>query len=302
MKTCKNLIKAVLSVMISLFVLSGCKEPSQTIELTRKTTASTITASTTTGLPTTTLTTTALTTTAATITSAADAIIIENDVGLFIESFTGDVAVTGESGDKQITAKLRLLDGEIITVGGDSSATLVYKGNEISETNYIVLSENSQAVVSGKWNGSGEEEIFLNHGTAICNLAGESKGKINIRTSNALIYVDKTVTIVSNYQSENNTYTDVFDFMGNSKLALYDETEQQVNEVELLLETRRASIVTSDRGPYFEYLNVEFSLSVLTANDLRHLIMIAQTVDSFPYSLNDLKTALENAQSAKNLS
>jgi hypothetical protein len=218
--------------------------------------------------------------------------------GLYVENITGSVSVTGESGNGPVSSELKLTDRDIITVGDASSATLVYKGKDNSESNYIILSANTQAVVSGKWNGSGEGEIFLNRGTAICNLAGESKGKINIRTSNAMAYVEKTVTIVSNYQSENNTYTDVFDFMGNSKLALYDETGHQVNDIELLLETRAASIVTSDRGPFFEYLNLEFSLSVLTANDLRHLITIAQTVDSFPYSLNDLTTALENAPDA----
>jgi hypothetical protein len=215
--------------------------------------------------------------------------------GLYIENITGSVSVTGESGNGPVSSELKLTDRDIITVGDGSSATLVYKGKDNSESNYIILSANTQAVVSGKWSGSGEGEIFLNRGTAICNLAGESKGKINIRTSNAMVYAEKTVTIVSNYQNESNTYTDVFDFMGNSKLALYDETGHQVNEVELLLETRAASIVTSDRGPFFEYLNLEFSLSVLTANDLRHLITIAQTVENFPYSLNDLTTALENA-------
>jgi hypothetical protein len=219
--------------------------------------------------------------------------------GLYVENITGSVSVTGESGNGPISAELKLTDRDIITVGGDSSATLVYKGKDNSENNYIILGANTQAVVSGKWNGSGEGEIFLNRGTAICNLAGESKGKINIRTSNAMVYAEKTVTIVSNYQNESNTYTDVFDFMGNSRLALYDETGHQVNEVELLLETRAASIVTSDRGPFFEYLNLEFSLSVLTANDLRHLITIAQTIEgTFPYSLNDLTTALENAPDA----
>jgi hypothetical protein len=215
--------------------------------------------------------------------------------GLYVENIQGSVSVTGESGNGPVSAELKLSDRDIITVGGDSSATLVYKGKDNSENNYIILGSNTQAVISGKLNGSGEGEIFLNRGTAVCNLAGESKGKINIRTSNAMAYVENTVTIVSNYQSDGNTYTDVFDFMGNSKLALYDEAGHQVNDVELLLETRAASIVTSDRGPFFEYLNQEFSLSVLTATELRHLITIAQTVEDFPYSLNEITTALDNA-------
>jgi hypothetical protein len=216
--------------------------------------------------------------------------------GLYIENISGGVSVTGQSGDSPATADLKLSDRDIITVSDGSSATLVYKGKDNSEKNYIILGSNSQAVISGKFSGSGEGEIFLNRGTAVCNLAGESKGKVNIRTSNAMAYVEKTVTIVSNYQNDGNTYTDVFDFMGNSKLALYDESGHQVNEVELLLETRAASIVTSDRGPFFEYLNQEFSLSVLTANDLRHIITIAQTVDGvFPYTLEELSNALESA-------
>jgi hypothetical protein len=215
--------------------------------------------------------------------------------GLYLENIQGSVSVTGESGNGPATAELRLSDRDILTVGDGSSATLVYKGKDNSEKNYIVIGANSQAVIGGKFSGSGEGEILLNRGTAVCNLAGESKGKINIRTSNSMAYVENTVTIVSKYQSDGNTYTDEFDFMGNSKLALYDEAGNQVNNVELLLETRAASIVTSEKGPFFEYLNQEFSLSVLSASDLRTIINIAQTVDDFPYSLEDLTAALDNA-------
>ncbi|MDR0992752.1 MAG: InlB B-repeat-containing protein [Ruminococcus sp.] len=218
--------------------------------------------------------------------------------GLYVENIQGSVSVTGESGDGPASAELRLSDRDIITVLEDSSCTLVYKGKDNDEKNYIILGANSQAVVSGKFSGTSAGELFLNRGTAVCNLAGESKGTIAIRTSNAMAYVQNTVSIVSNYQSDSKYYTDIFDFMGNSKLALYDESGNQVNDLELLLEKRAASIVTADRGPFFDYLNQEFSLSVLSANELRHIITIAQTIGTdFPYSVTDLAAALESAPS-----
>jgi hypothetical protein len=216
--------------------------------------------------------------------------------GLYVENIQGSVSVTGESGNGPVSAELKLSDRDIITVLEDSSCTLVYKGKDNDEKNYIILGANSQAVVSGKFSGSSAGEIFLNRGTAVCNLVGESKGSIAIQTSNAMAYVQNTVSIVSNYQNDSKKYTDIFDFMGNSKLALYDESGNQVNDIELLLEKRAASIVTADRGPYFDYLNGEFSLRVLSANDLRHIITIAQTIGTdFPYDIADLAAALDSA-------
>jgi hypothetical protein len=220
--------------------------------------------------------------------------------GVYVSGVTGSVSVSDNDGNAVESADLYLKQGDIITVGPSSSCTITYKGKDNSEDNYIVLGSNTQVIVNSKFSGGDSGELFLNRGTIITNLVGESKGEINIRTANSMVYVQKTVSKVSFYEKDNKTYTDIVDFMGNSKLQLYDLSGITAGDIEPLLEKRAACIITGDEGPFFEYLNQEFSLSVLTAEDLKSIITVAQLEgELFPYSVDVLRESYTAAM--KNL-
>jgi hypothetical protein len=220
--------------------------------------------------------------------------------GIYVSGVTGSVSVSDDNGAAIDSADLYLKQGDIITVGPNSSCTITYKGRDNSEDNYIVLGSNTQIIVNSKFSGGNSGELFLNRGNIITNLVGESKGEVNIRTANAMVYVQKTVSKVSFYEQDNKTYTDIVDFMGNSKLQLYDLSGNVAGDIEPLLEKRAACIITGDEGPFFEYLNQEFSLSVLSAEDLKSIITIAQLEgELFPYTVDVLREAYTAA--SKNL-
>jgi hypothetical protein len=215
-----------------------------------------------------------------------------NASGIYVSGVTGSVNISGDSDQTPASAELTLKQGDIVTVGPNSSCTITYKGKDNSEENYIVLGSNTQLIVNSKFTGSNSGELFLNRGSLIANLSGESKGEVNIRTANAMVYVQKTVSKVAYYDKDSKTYTDIINFRGNPKIQLYDQSGNPVNEMEPLLEKHTGCVVTGDAGPSFEYLNVEFSLSVLTAEDLKSITTIALTQGAdFPYEMDVLREA-----------
>jgi uncharacterized protein YqfB (UPF0267 family) len=220
--------------------------------------------------------------------------------GIYVSGVTGSVSVSDNDGNAIESADLYLKQGDIITVGPNSSCTITYKGKNNSEENYIVLGSNTQVIVNSKFSGGDSGELFLNRGNIITNLVGKSKGEINIRTANSMVYVQNTVSKVSSYEKDNRTYTDVVDFMSTSMVELYDLSGNADGKTEPLLEKRAACIITGDEGPYFEYLNQDFSLSILSAEDLKSIITIAQLEgELFPYSVDVLREAYTAA--SKNL-
>jgi hypothetical protein len=218
--------------------------------------------------------------------------------GIYVSDVRGSVTISDDKGDTPVSAELILSQGDIITVGPDSSCTVTYKGKNNAEENYLIIGSNTQVIVNSKFTGSNAGELFLNRGSIIGNLLGESKGEVSIRTANAMVYVQKTVTKVMYYTKDDRTYTDIVDFMGNSKIQQYDVSGNPFNQIEPLLENYAASVVSGDEGPSFEYLNTEFSLSVLTAEDLKTLAVIAQSVQGFPYSAETLSAAFAAASTS----
>ncbi|MDR0942949.1 MAG: InlB B-repeat-containing protein [Ruminococcus sp.] len=215
-----------------------------------------------------------------------------NPSGIYVSNVIGSVSIADNKGGGNASADLMLAQGDIITVGPDSSCTITYRGRDNSEENYIVVDSNSQIIVNSKFSGNNSGELFLNRGTVITNLVGDSKGEVSIRTANAMVYVQKTVSKVAYYEKDGRSYTDIVDFMGNSTLQLYDVSGNTFGSLEPLLEKRAALIITGDDIPYFEYLNLEFSLSVLTASDLKSIITVAQLEgELFPYPIDILREA-----------
>ncbi len=113
--------------------------------------------------------------------------------GLYISSASGSVSVTNSDSVTSSASGDMLKNGDIVTLGADSSCILTYKGKKNSEKNYIVLCSDSQVVVSGEFNGKENGELFLRSGSVIGNFADEDRCSINIRTADSMISTDKSV-------------------------------------------------------------------------------------------------------------
>ena len=213
--------------------------------------------------------------------------------GLYISSAYGTVSVTTADNTTAYTAGTQLNEGDIITVGANSSCTLAYKGKKNSENNYIVLGAESQAVVMDEFVGKDDNELFLRSGTAIANFADEDKSSVIIRTADSSITTAKSVAKISYYTNEFMSYTDLYTFMGTTKVQLYDSIGNPVNNPEMQIEKKWGRIV-SENGPSFEALNLDIDLNELSAFDLKTLITIANIVgDSFPYTPAELKAVYD---------
>lgn len=213
--------------------------------------------------------------------------------GLYISSAYGTVSVTTADNTTAYTTGTQLNEGDIITVGSNSSCTLAYKGKKNSEDNYIVLGAESQAVVMDKFDGKDDNELFLRSGTAIANFADEDKSSVIIRTADSSITTAKSVSKISYYTNEFMSYTDLYTFMGTTKVQLYDSIGNPVNNPEMQIEKKWGRIV-SENGPSFEALNLDIDLNELSAFDLKTLITIANIVgDSFPYTPAELKAVYD---------
>ena len=110
---------------------------------------------------------------------------ISSDAGLYITAASGSVSITNSNSDSNESAATgtALKTGDVITIGDDSSCTITYKGRKNSEDNYIILGANTQAVVSGEFNGRDDGELFIRNGSVLANCAGKSRSGIIVRTS-----------------------------------------------------------------------------------------------------------------------
>lgn len=213
--------------------------------------------------------------------------------GLYISSASGSVSVTNSDTVTNSASGDMLKNGDIITLGANSSCILTYKGKKNSDKNYIILGSDSQAVVSSDFNGKQDGELFLRSGSVIGNFADSDCFSINIRTADSMITTAESVSKISYSTNEFMSYTDLYTFMGDSSIQLYDSMGNPVNNAELQIEKKWGRIVSED-GPSFEALNLDFNLEELSASDLKNLITIAAIVgDTFPYSPDELKAAYD---------
>lgn len=213
--------------------------------------------------------------------------------GLYITSAYGSVSVTNSDVVTTPASGDALKEGDIITVGSGASCTIAYKGKKNSENNYLVIGPESQIVVSGAFDGKIDGELFLRNGTVIANFADEDHSSINIRTADSMITTKNSVSKISYYTNEFMSYTDLYTFMGNSQIQLYDTLGNAVNNAEMQIQKKWGRVV-SENGPSFEALNLEIDLNELTAFDLKTLITIATLVgEEFPYTTAELKAVYD---------
>jgi|GEM_PF-481790 len=213
--------------------------------------------------------------------------------GLHISSAYGTVNITNTDNVAASATGYQLAEGDIVTVGSNSSCTLAYKGGKNSENNYIVLGPDTQIVVMNKFDGKKDGELFLRNGTAIANFADEDHSSVIIRTADASITTANSVAKAAYYTNEFMSYTDLHTFMGSSQIQLYDSLGNAVNNAEMQIEKKWGRVV-SESGPSFEALNLEIDLNELTAFDLKTLITIANIVgDRFPYTPAELKAVYD---------
>ncbi len=220
---------------------------------------------------------------------------ISSDAGLYITAASGSVSITNSNSDSNESAATgtALKTGDVITIGDDSSCTITYKGRKNSEDNYIILGANTQAVVSGEFNGRDDGELFIRNGSVLANCAGKSRSGIIVRTSDSTITLKDSVAKVSYYTNEFSSYTELYTFMGNNVIQLYDQLGNTINSPEYQYQQTWGRII-SDEMPYFQNLNNSFDLKELTVSDLRNLITIANLIgDDFPYTVSEIKAAIE---------
>lgn len=232
---------------------------------------------------------------------AATAIILfggKTETGLYITDVKGAVSVLSSNGNSEsVSNSLALKEGDIITVNDDANCIVTYKGSKNSVNNYVLISRNSQVVVSSAFDGKNNGQLLLNNGSVICNQNDKDKAQIEVRTADALVYTANTITKVEYSTDEFASFTDVYTFMGNSKIQMYDSFGEKVNDAELLVSklTGRVTTGAETSGPMFAYLNVDFSLGDLTSYDLKVLLNIAQLVTDFPYTIQEIKDAYDNS-------
>lgn len=220
--------------------------------------------------------------------------------GLYITDASGSVSITNsDNADSNAISGEALAEGDIITSGENSSCKIVYKSKKNSDNNYMILSPDSQLVITGKTDSKSGGEIYLNRGSLLCVLPESDKTQVFVRTADSMVYPSGTVTKIAYSTDGFDAYTDVYTFMGNSKIQLYDAQGNTVNDPEFLVEKRAGRITTNDLGPEFSYLNIEFPLSDLTARDLKNLITAANLLENFPYTANELKNAYNAAPDAE---
>ena len=213
--------------------------------------------------------------------------------GLYISSASGSVSVTNADTVTSSASGDMLKKGDIVTLGANSSCVLAYKGKKNSDKNYIVLGSDSQIVVSGEFNGKDNGELFLRSGSVIGNFADNDRYSINIRTADSMITTNKSVSKISYSTNEFMSYTDLYTFMGDNSIQLYDSAGNTVNNAEIQIEKKWGRIV-SEEGPSFEALNLDFDLESLSASDLKNLITIAAIIgEEFPYTPEELKAAYD---------
>ena len=213
--------------------------------------------------------------------------------GLYITAAYGSVSVTNSDASVNAISGDALRQGDVITVGDNSYCNIAYQGKKNSEDNYIVIGPNTQVVVSGDFSGKNDSELFIKNGIIIGNCAGESKTSVIVRTSDSTITLKNSVAKIAYYTNEFISYTDLYTFMGDNTIQLYDSLGNTVNDPEIQIEKLWGRIVSED-NPSFEALNLSFDINELTVFDLKNLITIAQIVgDGFPYTVEELRAAYQ---------
>lgn len=225
----------------------------------------------------------------------------KSSAGLYITEATGTVSITSADESVQTDSSAALKEGDVITVGEDAGCKIVYRTKKNADDIYMILSENTQAVITAEPKSKDGGEILLNRGSVLCNFADLEKAQINIRTTDAKIYPSGTVSKVAWLTEDFSSYTDVYAFMGNAKIQLYDVQGNAVNTPEFLAEKLAGRVTTNDLGPVFSYLNIQFPLTDLTAKDLKNLITISQLNENFTYSTDELKAAYSNVSGSEDI-
>ena len=225
----------------------------------------------------------------------------KSSAGLYITEASGTVGITSADESVQADSSAALKEGDVITVGEGASCKIVYRTKKNADDIYMVLSENTQAVLTAEPKSKDGGELLLNRGSVICNFAELDKAQINIRTADAKIYPSGTVSKIAWLTEDFNSYTDVYAFMGNAKIQLYDVQGNAVNTPEFLAEKLAGRVTTNDLGPVFSYLNIEFPLTDLTTKDLKDLITISQLNDNFTYTTDELKAAYSNVSGGETI-
>lgn len=228
--------------------------------------------------------------------------------GLYITAANGSVSVTSSDVSVNAANGDSLKKGDIVTIGENSSCRIAYQGKNNSDDNYFVLGANSQIVISDDFKGKGESEIFLSRGTIIGNFAADDAASVVVRTTDATVTLEKAVSKISYRTNEFTSYTELYTFMGYSKIQLYDEMGEPMNKPEYQEATKWGRIISEsdmssdDAGagdekldsPRFDSLNISFDLYELTAFDLNQLLTIAALVgEDFPYKAADLRAVYE---------
>lgn len=217
-----------------------------------------------------------------------------SSAGLYITEATGTVSITSADEAVEADSSAALKEGDVITVGEGAGCKIVYRTKKNSDNIYMILSENTQAVLTATPKSKDGGELLLNRGSVLCSFADLDKTQINIRTADAMVYPSGTVSKIAWLTEEFSSYTDVYAFMGNAKIQLYDVQGNAVNTPEFLAEKLAGRVTTNDLGPVFSYLNIQFPLTDLTAKDLKNLITISQLDENFTYTTDELKAAFTN--------
>ena len=225
----------------------------------------------------------------------------KSSAGLYITEASGTVGITSADESVQADSSAALKEGDVITVGEGASCKIVYRTKKNADDIYMVLSENTQAVLTADPKSKDGGELLINRGSVICNYTDLDKAQINIRTADAKIYPSGTVSKVAWLTEEFSSYTDVYAFMGNAKIQLYDVQGNAVNTPEFLAEKLAGRVTTNDLGPVFSYLNIQFPLTDLTAKDLKNLITISQLNENFTYTTDELKAAYSNVSGGEDI-
>ncbi len=214
--------------------------------------------------------------------------------GLYIQSVSGSVTVTNGDVSENAVNGVKLDQSDVITVGANSSCTIAYQGKKNSDDNYLIVCPDTQILVSDEFNGKESGELFIRNGSVIGNFAGDDKASVIVRTPDSTITLEKSVAKISYYTNEFISYTDLYTFMGNNNIQLYDSLRNPVNSPEFQIQQKWGRVV-SENAPSFEALNLDFDLNELTAFDLKNLITIAQLIgDDFPYRPGELQAVLDS--------
>lgn len=215
------------------------------------------------------------------------------EYGLYITGAYGSVSVTSSDVSEAVVSGDALKEGDVVTVGENSSCTIAYRGKKNSQNNNFTLGSNSQIVISNAFDGKSDGELFLRCGTLIGNFNDDDKSSVNVRTADSMISLKKSVAKISYYTNEFMSYTDVYTIMGQNNIQLYDAAGNPFNDPETQYVSRWGRII-SDEGPSFDSLNLEFGLNELTVFDLKQLLTISALIDEgFPYNAEELRAVYE---------